>query len=246
MKSAMLFLLAFLPGIVGLPGTCDAVLTFEVSGTYDTNEQTVFGENGSAIPYLYRFTVDANVMTLMHHIPTATDVDGRLTTEDWYGYDGAGITLLQATFGTVDWTAGGTIVDLSPGPGYTAKLWMDAPLSTTNQTGIWLQLYRSDVEATLEIGRQGVSDFYTFLLNDSSITDSNYHEARSIDMTVTVVPEPGTSGLLLLGAVGLGGYALRRSLRVTPLTRSEGRTRHEGQQRTCRDCSSSFTHHANS
>lgn len=210
MKSAALFLFAFLLGVVSLPGTCPAVLTFEVSGTYDTSEQTIFGEWGSAIPYLYRFTADANVMTLLHHIPAATDVDGRLTTEDWYGYDGAGMTLLQATFGTVDWTAGGTIVDSSPGPGYTAKLWMDAPLSTTNQTCVWMQLYRSDVEATLEIGRQGVSDFYTFLLNDSSITDSSYREARSIDMTVAVVPEPGTTGLLFLGSIGLALFATRR------------------------------------
>lgn len=161
-------------------------------------------------------------MTLLHHIPAATEVDGRQTIADWYGYDSAGITVEQATFGAVDWTAGGTMEDLSPGTEYTAKLWMDAPVSTTNQTQVWMRLYRSDVEGTLDIGQQGVSDFYTFFLDESWITDPDYHQARSTNMTVTVVPEPSTCALLLLGALSLTIFATRRlnncsSVRPLPL-----------------------------
>lgn len=197
--------LVALIGALALCSDARAVLTFEVSGTYDTHGETVFGENGNAIPYFFQFTGDTDVMTLLHHIPAWTEVDGRQTTGDWYGYDSAGITLLAATFGTVDWTLGGTMEDLSPGPGYTAKLWVDAPVTTTNQSVVWMQFYRGDVEGTLEIGRQGVSDFFTFLLNESTVTAPDFYQADSTSMTVTVVPEPSTVASLVVGLAGMLG-----------------------------------------
>ncbi|RME71227.1 MAG: hypothetical protein D6776_10550 [Planctomycetota bacterium] len=109
-----------------------------MTGTIDTNGNTIFGASGTAVPVNVGFTVDTSLAGPTVTILKGSNILGTTFATDFYGYDVAGLSHFNLSFGNHSW-ASSSLRSLSVAPGKAAHLWLDVDLATgATPTGIWL------------------------------------------------------------------------------------------------------------
>jgi hypothetical protein len=189
-------------GVLGAVSIQANVVQLSFSGTYDTHGGTIFGLSGPAVPFSYELTYDTSLDTNPLFFPIGASLGGDTTAHPWYGYSASGITATSLTFGTQTWT----VADLqprNPAVGVSADLWFDTDLSVAAPTRCWMEFDQS--LRYLTIGQGASASGCIFMLPSSDLSDfaAGPMPVDSSDLSIQVVPEPGTLALLAVGGLGL-------------------------------------------
>ena len=189
-------------GLLGAVSLQASTVQLSFSGTYNTHGGTIFGLSGPAVPFSYELTYDTSLNTSPYFFLAGASLGGDITTHPWYGYSASGITAASLTFGTQTWT----VADLQPrdpAVGVSADLWFDTDLSVAAPTRCWMEFDQSRRDLT--IGTGAAASGYIFMLPSSDLSDfaAGHLVVDSSDLSIQVVPEPGTLALLAVGGLGL-------------------------------------------
>lgn len=183
-------------------------LTF--SGTFDTSQRQVFGENGSAVPYTCQITYDTSIGTLLTNFPAGSEVGSSTLLNDFVGYSSDGIISLNIAFGTEHWSKN-HISSRQLGPGAVADLWFDADLDMGTVTKSWIYFVNT-ANNSLQLGSAEATLAGVSLMSSSRVLDmTTRNSGWSSDMVITmqVVPEPSVA-YLVLPALAVLGFRLRQ------------------------------------
>lgn len=212
---------AFILGVLLLACVAPAqVVNLRFTGTVDTGGETTFGQTGAAVPYDFSISYDTSVGgALVYTVLSGSTWTGSSNTagHDWYGYSAAGLTSVNLNFGTGSWSQDDLEVDMTaPSSGYdAASLWFDTNIANATPTRAWLSFDKSEV-GYLTFGASQADEYVISITTGYlSIADLNLETAAySSDLTISSVPEPATTVLLLgLAAVGMAGLHRWRRLR---------------------------------
>ncbi|MCC6416289.1 MAG: PEP-CTERM sorting domain-containing protein [Opitutaceae bacterium] len=203
---------AFILGVLLLAGVAPAqVVSLRFTGTVNTNGQTIFGQTGSAVPYDFSISYDTSVdSALVYTVLEGSTWTGSSDTagHNWYGYSAAGLSSVNLNFGTGTWSQSDLEIDMPPSSGYdAASLWFDTNIADATPTRAWMSFYKAGLGA-LDFGlSQAIGYVISIELGYADIYDATSGKlAYSSNLTISSIPEPATTVLLLgLAAVGVAG-----------------------------------------
>jgi hypothetical protein len=194
------FRAAVVLGLFGLFPAHGAIVDLSFSGTCDTRGGALFGLSGSAVPYSYEITYETALNSNPFFFAAGASLEGYVTTHEWHGYSASGIIASRLTFGTKSWTAA-DLAARDPAVGVSADLWFDTDLSVSAPTLCWMFLSQA---GSLQIGAGGSSNGQIFMSPVSIVSEPGKPlMGVSSDLSIQVVPEPGSVTLLALGGLGI-------------------------------------------
>lgn len=189
------------------------VVNINLSGTYDTNGDSVFGLTGSAVPFSYDMVYDTDLDDNSFFFASGSNIGPFEAIHDWYGYSDSGIVSSNFTFGTHTFPMS-AISPRTITSGVSAHFWTDADIATSTPNHFWMSIYDGSDELVFDGAAadetylwmyQGLSD----IIDDDEGSDGN---SENMTITVTPVPEPTTLAVFGLGALWFARNRTRKAL----------------------------------